>query len=112
MTTYAAEFSDKIITRNSDRAYGFAWAIFEADGRVYQSGFSVNRANAQKAAAAALPTFLSARYRKSPGLTRLHAKMAAEQGFENVAALRKHWDEETTARRAALRTEIVAVKPA
>jgi hypothetical protein len=112
MTAYTAEFASKIITRNSDRTYGFAWAIFNDDGSLYNSGFSADRANAAKAAAAALPSFLSARDRNHPAITRLHAKMAKEQGFASADALRKHWDDETTARRAAMRTEIVVVSAA
>jgi hypothetical protein len=112
MTAYTAEFTDKIITRNSDRIYGFAWAIFDADGSVYKSGFSLDRDNAEKAAAAELPRPLSARDRKLPGLTRVHAKMAKERGFASVEALRKHWDDETAARRASMRIEIVEVSAA
>jgi hypothetical protein len=38
--------------------------------------------------------------------------MAKERGFASVEALRKHWDDETAARRASMRTEIVEVSAA
>ena len=110
MTAFTATFANgQTITRNSRHDYKFAWAIFHAAGRITDKGFSADRANAAKAAASALPRFLSERDRKHPAITRHHAKMAKEQGFANVDALRKHWDDETAARRAELRTEIVAV---
>jgi hypothetical protein len=109
MTAYTANFSTAAIKRNSERAYAFAWAILSDDGSVYKSGFSVDRANAEKAAASEMPRFVSARDRKHPGVRRHHAKMAKEQGFANADALIAHWDQETAAKRATLKIEIVSL---
>jgi hypothetical protein len=107
MTCFTATFENgTTLTRNSDRHYAFAWAIFETDGRVYKSGFSADCANAQKAVEANMPRFLSVRDRKHPAIRRHLAKLAKEQGFACIDALHAHWDAETAARRAALRIEI------
>lgn len=53
--TYTATFSNgKTITRNSGRAYTFAWAVLEKDGSTYNAGFAADRAKAEKAAMAAI----------------------------------------------------------
>jgi hypothetical protein len=56
-----------------------------------------------------MPRFVSARDRKHPGVRRHHAKMAKEQGFANADALIAHLDQETAAKRATLKIEIVSL---
>ena len=51
MTKFTATFSNgQTITRNSDNAYAFAYAIIRADGTIKDSGFSADPVNAAKAA--------------------------------------------------------------
>lgn len=111
MTTFTATFSNgQTITRNSDHAYAFAWAIIRiADDKIEQSGFSKDRANAAKGAQVCVWSRISARDRKDPILRRLHAKLAKDRGFASVAALHAHWDAEAAAHNAARRIEIVEV---
>jgi hypothetical protein len=111
MTAFTATFSTgETITRNSDHAYAFAWAVVRiADGKIEVSGFSADRANATKAAQSKMWSPVSARDRKDPGMRRYWAKIAKEQGFANVDALIAHWDAEAVARNAARRIEVVAI---
>ena len=110
MATFTATFSTgKTITRNSDHAYAFAWAVIRtADVKIEKSGFSADRANAAKAAQAQMWAGPSARDRKNPAICRQWSKMAKEQGFANVDALIAHWEAEATERNAARHIEIVA----
>jgi hypothetical protein len=111
MTQFAATFSNgQTITRNSDHAYAFAWAVIQtSDGKIEYKGFSADRANAAKAAQAQVWTGPSARDRKNPGIRRHWAKMAKEQGFASVDALIAHWEAEAAETNAARHIEIVAV---
>lgn len=111
MTTYSATFSNgQTITRNSDRAYAFAWAVIRtADGKIEKSGFSADHANAAKGAASTAWKSVSDKDRRNVMLRRMHAKMAKERGFASVADLHAHWDAEAVAHNAARRTEIVAI---
>jgi hypothetical protein len=111
MTKFAATFSTgQTITRNSDHAYAFAWAVIRtSDGKIEAKGFSSDRANAAKAAQAKMWSGPSARDRKHPGIRRLWAKMAKEQGFASVDALIAHWEKQNAEHNAARRIEIVAV---
>lgn len=109
MTKFTATFSNgQTITRTSDRAYAFAWAVIHiADDAIVQSGFSADRANATKAAAATRWKSVSARDRAA--LRYLHVKMAKERGFASVVDLYTHWDAEAAKHNAARRIEIVAL---
>lgn len=111
MTKFTATFSDgQTVTRNSDHAYTFAWAVIRiADGKIEASGFSADRANAANGAAAKRAKGVSARDRRNAALYRLHAKIAKEQGFATVADLHKHWDAKAAEYNAARRIEIVAL---
>lgn len=110
MTKYTATFSNgKTVTRNSERAYAFAWAVIRtADGKIEYSGFSADRANAAKGAAA-MQHKGAPRVRNNAALHRLHAKMAKERGFASVADLHAHWDAEAAKHNAARHIEIVAL---
>jgi hypothetical protein len=79
------------------------------DNMVEAFGFSADRANAAKGAAAVQWKGISARDRRNVALCRLHAKMAKEQGFASVDALRAHWDGRAAEHNAARRIEIVAL---
>lgn len=113
MTKFTATFSNgQTVTRNSNsnRAYAFAWAVIHiADDAIVQSGFSADRANAAKAAAATRWKGVSARDRRNAALHRLHVKMAKERGFASVADFYAHWDAEAAKHNAARRIEIVAL---
>jgi hypothetical protein len=111
MTKYTATFSNgQTAKRSSDRTYAFAWAVIRIeDDMVENFGFSADRANAAKGAAAVQWKGISARDRRNAALCRLHAKMAKEQGFASVDALHAHWDERAAAHNAARRIEIVAL---
>ena len=87
MTQFAATFSNgQTITRNSDHAYAFAWAIVRiADGKIEESGFSADRANAAKAA------------------------LAKKRGFATLAAFYADAEASAAAYHAARRSEIVPV---
>lgn len=111
MTKFAATFSNgQTITRNSDHAYAFAWAIVRiADGMIESSGFSADRANAAKAAQGKLWSPVSARDKKNPLLRRHHAGLAKDRGFASVAEMHAQWDADAAAHNAARRIEIVPV---
>ncbi len=111
MTHFTATFSTgETVTRNSNHAYAFAWAIIRtADGKIEAKGFSADRANAAKAAQSQMWTGPSARDRKNPAIRRHWAKMAKEQGFASVDALIKHWEAEAIEHNAARHIEIIAV---
>lgn len=111
MTQFAATFSNgQTITRNSDHAYAFAWAIVRiADGKIEKSGFSVDRANAAKGAQAHMWPPVSARDKKNPALRRYHARLAKDRGFASVAEMHAQWDADAAAHNAARRVEIVPV---
>jgi hypothetical protein len=111
MTKFAATFSNgQIITRNSDRAYAFAWAFIRiSDEKVVKSGFSADRANAAKSAQATLRSPVSARDKKNPPLRRYHFEMAKKRGFASVAEMYAEWDAEAAAHNARHRIEIVAL---
>ena len=111
MTQFAATFSNgQTITRNSDNAYAFAWAIVRiADGKVEDSGFSADRANAAKAAQTRLWSGISARDRKNPAIRRFHADLAKKRGFATLAAFYADAEASAAAHNAARRVEIVPV---
>jgi len=89
--TYTATFSNgKTITRNSERTYTFAWAVMDANGSAYKTGFAADRAKAEKAAMAEISY-----------ATRIWVSRASPR----YKALKKISDE----RRAELKTEIVAL---
>lgn len=109
MATFTATFANgQTITRNSDRAYAFAWAVIRiADGKIEESGFSADRANAAKSAQAKQHSPISARQKKHPAIRRYHTGLAKEQGFASVADMHAAWDAEAAAHNAARRIEIV-----
>lgn len=111
MTKFSATFSDgQTITRNSDHAYAFAWAIIRNDdGKIENSGFSADRANAAKSAASMQWKGVSTRDRRNAALHRLHVKMAKERGFASAGDLYAHLDAEAAKHNAARRIEIVAL---
>ena len=111
MTTFTATFSNgQTITRNSNHAYAFAWAIIRiADDKIEQSGFSKDRANAAKGAQVRVWSGVSARDRTAPDLRRLHVKRAKDRGFVSVEAFYAKCEEEAVAYNAARRIEIVEV---
>lgn len=111
MTTFAATFSNgQTITRNSDHAYTFAWAVIRtADGVIERNGFSADRANAAKAAQGKLWSPVSARDKKNPALRRYHAGLAKTRGFASVAEMHAQWDADAAAHNAARSIEIVPV---
>ena len=111
MTKFSATFSNgETITRNSDHAYTFAWAIIRiADGVVELSGFSADRVNAAKAAQAKQWSGISARDRKNPAIRRFHADLAKKRGFANTAAFYADCDASAVAHNAARRIEVVEV---
>lgn len=108
MTKYTATFSTgQTITRNSDNAYAFAWAVIRiADGHIEGKGFSADRVNAAKAAQATLWTRPPSRH---PRLRRLWPKFAKQQGFASVEAWVAHGDAEAAERNEQHQIEIVAV---
>jgi hypothetical protein len=110
MTKFTATFSNgQTITRTSDRAYAFAWAVIcIADGVIEEKGFSADRANAAKAAASKKWTGAPSS-RTNAALHLLHFKMAKERGFASVTDLYTHWDAEAAKHNAARRIEIVAL---
>jgi hypothetical protein len=96
------------ITRNSDHAYAFAWAVIRiADNKLVHTGFSADHANAAKSANAKRWGSVSARDRKNPAMRRYWAGLAKERGFASVDALIEHWDAEAIAVNAGRRIEIV-----
>ena len=109
MTQFAATFSNgQTITRNSDNAYTFAWAVIRiADGKIEESGFSGDRANAAKAAQSRLWHGVSARDRKHPAMRRHHAKLAKDRGLASVEAFYAEIEARDAAHNAARRVEIV-----
>lgn len=111
MTKFTAIFANgQTITRNSDHAYAFAWAIVRiSDGKIEESGFSADRANAAKAAHARLWSGISARDRKNPAIRRFHADLAKKRGFATLAAFYADADASAAAHNAARRVEIVPV---
>lgn len=111
MTKFAATFSTgETITRNSDNAYTFAWAVIRiADGKIEESGFSGDRVNAAKAAQGKVWSGVSARDRKHPAMRRHHAKMAKDRGLASVEAFYAEIEARDAAHNAARRIEIVAV---
>ena len=106
MAKFSATFSNgETITRNSDHAYRFAWAILNTEtGKVETKGFSADRANAQKAAQARMPQDISAKDKKR--YAGVHKRLAADKGMTRDA-----WYEmitaDTRARLAVLKIEIV-----
>jgi hypothetical protein len=106
MAKFTATFSNgQTVTRNSDHAYAFAWAILRGD-EIIESGFSADRANAAKGAEAKMPKALSQRDRKHPATRRYWAKLAKDAGVtveEWIARI----DADVAAQRAARRIEIV-----
>ena len=113
-TKFTATFSNgQTITRNSDHAYAFAWAIIRiADDKIEQSGFSADRVNAAKGAQVRVWSGISARDRKNPSLRRYHVKRAKDRGFASVEAFYATVEAETIAYNAARRIEIVEVRGA
>jgi hypothetical protein len=111
MTKYIATFSDgQTVTRNSDRAYAFAWAVIRiADNKIEEKGFSADRANAAKSAAALQWKGVSTRDLRNAALCRLHAKKAKDMGLASVADLYAYWDARAAEHNAARRIEIVAL---
>ena len=110
MTLYTATFADHIITRNTDRAYSHAWIVTNtAEGTVYAKGFAGDLAKAQTAAAASLPRDISDRDKKNARIASGHRSTAKHFGFPNVQDWYASITERTTAHRAALTTEVVAV---
>jgi hypothetical protein len=108
---FVATFSNgQTITRNSDNAYAFAWAIVRTvDGVIERSGFSADRANAAKGAQAYVWSGISARDRKNPPLRRYHVKLAKDLGFASVEAFYATREAEAAAHNAGRRIEIVAL---
>ncbi len=111
MTKFTATFSNgQTVTRNSDNAYAFAWALVRiADGKIEKSGFSADRANAAKSAQGQMWSPVSAKDKKNPSLRRYHSGLAKERGFASVADLHAQWDADAAAHNAARRIEIVAL---
>lgn len=111
MTKFTATFSNgQTITRNSDHAYAFAWAVIRTvDGKIEQSGFSADRINAAKGAQAHVWSGFSARDRKNPALRRYHVKLAKERGFASVEAFHADCEAEAAKHNADRRIEIVAL---
>lgn len=110
-TTFTATFSTgATITRKSEHAYAFAWAIIRIeDGKIENSGFSADRANAAKGAQARLWPGVSTRERKHPAMRRHWALLAKDRGHATVADLFAAIEAEHAAHNAARRIEIVAV---
>ncbi len=108
-TKFTATFTTgETITRNSEHAYAFAWAVIRlADGKIEKSGFSADRANAAKSAQARMWSPVSARDRKDPMTRRYHAGLAKMRGFASVAEMHAQWDADAAAHNAARRIEIV-----
>jgi len=111
MTKFAATFSNgQTITRNSDHAYAFAWALIrKADGFIQESGFSATREGAAKAAQGKLWNGVSTRERKHPAIRSHWARLAKERGHATVADLFAAIDAEAAAFNAARRIEIIPV---
>lgn len=111
MTKFTATFTTgETITRNSDHAYAFAWAIIRmADDKIEKSGFSADRVNAAKAAQGQIWSPVSARDKKNPALRRYHAGLAKTRGFASVAEMHAQWDADAAAHNAARRVEIVSI---
>lgn len=112
MTKYTATFSNgQTVTRNSDRAYAFAWAVIRiADGKIEEKGFSADRANAAKSAASKKWNGVSSRDRRNAALFKLHSKIAKEQGFTSVDDMHAHWDRQAIEHNSLRRIEIVSLK--
>lgn len=110
MTKFTATFSNgQTITRNSDHAYAFAWAVIRiADGVIEEKGFSADRAKAASGAAAKRAKG-APRDRRNAALHRLHVKIAKEKGFASVADLHAHWDRQALEHNSLRRIEIVAL---
>lgn len=110
-TTFTATFSNgQTISRKTDNAYAFAWAVIRAaDGKIEKSGFSADRVNAAKAAQGQMWSPVSARDKKNPALRRYHASLAKSRGFASVAEMHANWDADAIAHNAARRIEIVPV---
>ena len=107
MTHYIAEFSVKTVEiKNSTREYNHAWAIIR-DGKIEWKGFSGSAALAHKAAAAMLPTGVSARDAK---LTRHWARFAKDRGHANAAAAIAYINADAAERRAASTIEVVEAR--
>lgn len=110
MANFSATFGNgETITRNSDHAYAFAWAIIRiADGVIETSGFSADRANAAKAAQARMWSGISARDRKNPAIRRFHADLAKKRG-QTLAQFYDAAEADAAAHNAARRIEIMEV---
>ena len=111
MTKFTATFSNgQTITRNSDHAYAFAWAVVRiADGVVEATGFSADRANAAKSAQSKMWVGVSDRDAKNPALRRYWAKMAKDEGLASVDAWIAVRRAEAAEHNAARRIEVVAL---
>jgi hypothetical protein len=111
MTKFTATFTTgETITRNSEHAYAFAWAIIRmADDKIEKSGFSADRVNAAKAAQGQIWSPVSARDKKNSALRRYHAGLAKTRGFASVAEMHAQWDADAAAHNAARRVEIVSI---
>lgn len=89
--TYTATFSNgQTITRNSERTYTFAWAVFRDDGSILESGFAADMEKAGRAARSLVSYF-----------TRTHLSPA----HPRYKQVKKKNDE----LRAELKTEIVEI---
>jgi hypothetical protein len=110
-TKFTATFSNgQTITRNSDHAYAFAWAIIRiADEGIENCGFSADRVNAAKGAQAYVWSGISARDRKNPALRRYQVKLAKDRGFASVEAFYADCEADAVAHNAARRIEIIAL---
>ena len=111
MNKFTATFSNgQTVTRNSDHAYAFAWAVIRtSDGQIEKSGFSADRANAAKSANSHMRSPVSARDKKNPMVRRYHAGLARDRGFASVADMHARWDADAAAHNAARIIEIVAL---
>jgi len=89
--TYTATFSNgETITRNSQRDYTFAWAVFRIDGSMLEKGFAADKQKAERAVRSLISY-----------LTRTHVSPASPR----YKQIKKRND----AICAELKTEIVAI---
>lgn len=111
MNKFTATFSNgQTVTRNSDHAYAFAWAVIRTTDNVIEaSGFSADNANATKAAWAKTWKPVSTRDKKHPATRRYHASLAKHQGFASVKDMHDAWDANAAAHNAIRKIEVVAV---
>ena len=108
MAKFSATFSNgETVTSNGHRAYSFAYAVISS-GKIVESGFTANRANAVSGAEAKMPKALSDRDKKNPATRRYWGLVAKDAGVSLDDWIARV-EVEMASKRAASTIEIVAL---